>query len=359
MQQHGETGLWTAQDRTALRDSGGPRPQGAGAPPEKEHGFYEAARQLPPRLWEALRCVPPRTAAAVTEIRLRSGRCVVLSTARQNLLVDGRGHVWPTEPAADGCGKDSGEADAAQPLCPLCTPHREMDACFQALCGYSVHSWEGCIREGFVPLAGGHRAGMCGTALVENGAVCGLKNITSINIRIARPQLLQCDERLRACLLTGQSVILAGPPASGKTTLLRAAAKVLSGAGQRVALVDERGELAPVQPDGFCGFVPLHCDVLSGYPKSAGMLQALRGLSPDVLICDEIGGMEDVRAAECAANAGVRLLVTLHAADMRQLLRRPQGRALAETGVFDSAVFLCGREKPGVVERVESLAGVV
>ena len=307
------------------------------------------ARFIP--LVVALAGVEEGAAGRITEIRLRSGRPLVLTTAAEDYFSDAAGTLYPAD-------SPSWETAAARVPGLLQTTHAQLAECFRALCSYSVHSYEACIRAGFVPLTGGHRAGICGTALVQSGAVCDVKDITSINVRIARTSLTECCPALRALLRTEQSVIVAGAPGSGKTTVLRAAARALSEDGARVAIVDERYELAPVEHSGFCAPMPLHCDVLSGYPKHAGMLHALRGLAPDVILCDEIGGMEDVQAVEQAANAGVRLVVTLHAKDTQQLLRRPQARALLKTGIFTSVVFLAGRQAPGTVERVESIAHV-
>ena len=109
--------------------------------------FYHAASQLPGAVSQALMRIPPRWAGDITEIRLRSGRPVSLSTpsGARFVSIDGG---WREKP-------DTGV---------LSTPHALVQNCFQAICGYSVHSFADCIANGFVPLPGGHRAGVCGTA---------------------------------------------------------------------------------------------------------------------------------------------------------------------------------------------------
>lgn len=145
--------------------------------------FYHAASQLPGAVSQALMRIPPRWAGDITEIRLRSGRPVSLSTpsGARFVSIDGG---WREKP-------DTGV---------LSTPHTLVQNCFQAICGYSVHSFADCIANGFVPLPGGHRAGVCGTAFVDGSGTFTLKNITSINLRVARTGLCACDAVLRPLL---------------------------------------------------------------------------------------------------------------------------------------------------------------
>lgn len=298
--------------------------------------FYHAAAQLPGTLAQPLSAVEGKTAQRITEIRMRSGRPVALSVPNGTYFIRRNGAV--TEQA---------EADS------LTVSHKEMQSCFQALCGYSMHSFAGSIASGFVPLPGGHRAGICGTAYTDSDGTFTLKNITSINLRIARIRTPKPDTRLTA-ILRGDSIglILAGAPGSGKTTLLRMAASELSLMGRNVAIVDERCEIAPVGASGFYEPMPLHCDVLSGYPRHIGMQHALRALAPDVLLCDEVGALDEMEAIAQAANAGVGLIVTIHAQDRETLRRRPQYAALLRTGAFSEVAFLAGRAMPGKISEV-------
>ena len=291
----------------------------------KEDAFYEAARLLPQALSARLLAVPEALARQVTELRLRLGRPVLLETPAQSVPLAG--------------------AFLSAPL---------LQECFYALCGYSVHSMQPYVDEGFVPLPGGHRAGVCGTAFYRDDGSLGVRDVTSLNLRLARPQLLALPHPLQAALRgAATGLLLAGEPGSGKTTLLRAVAAALSDKGCAVSVIDERGEVFPAQ-----GKAPLRCDVFSGYPKHVAMIQALRAMAPAVLVCDELGTMEDTRAVLAAANAGVGLVATLHAGGREQLLRRPQYRALLHTGAFTDIAFLSGRALPGQVECIEHVDAV-
>lgn len=300
--------------------------------------FYEAAKQLSPPVAAALAAVEPGLAVSVTEIRLRCGQPVTLQTMRGTLLLTKTGHVRMS-PASD----------------LLITTFSDIQNCFYAVCGYSVHSVQHALTHGYVPLAGGHRAGICGTAVLNNeGDIINVRRITSMNVRVARPVCAECPKEVQAVLRdeTVGGILFAGPPACGKTTLLRTAARVLGNAGTLVAVIDERMELCPTCATGFLSPLAPGCDVLSGYPKAAGMQQALRTLAPQTMICDEVGGMEDARAVLAAANAGVRIIASIHAQAPRALWRRPQSRVLLETGAFQTVVFLESARAPGTVRGI-------
>ena len=147
------------------------------------------------------------------------------------------------------------------------------------------------------------------------------------------------------------SVIIAGPPCSGKTTILRdLACRFAEEYRLRVVLVDERGELAPGS-----GRSDRLCDVLRGYPKAEGILQAVRTMSPDVIIFDELGGTDEVRAVASGVNAGVNVICSAHAGSLKEAADRPQIRELLGTRAFEKIVMLSGRNRPGTVESITSM----
>ena len=301
--------------------------------------YYQAIGRLPQPLRARLAALPPGQAPRVREIRLRSGRPVEL-----------RGEVfWYPGP---------GESDfSARPEGSPALTHRQLQECFFALCGQSVHSCAPELRQGFVTLPGGHRVGVAGVPVRdEQGRIDGFKTVSSLALRIARRPAETLPAELQAALAEGsQGLLLAGPPGSGKTTLLRAAAGWLSEAGRTVAVVDERCELFPCGMQGFAFPPPARCDVLSAWPKAQGILQAVRTLGPEIVLCDELGDGEEVRAVEEGLHAGVRFLLTVHAGREEDLRRRPQLRALAATGAFDRLVLLESGLAPGRVRRVVAL----
>lgn len=223
----------------------------------------------------------------------------------------------------------------------------------------SIYALEAELRQGYVTIAGGHRIGLSGKAIVEDGLVRTLKYIKGFNIRLARqvpgcadkllPQLFDCQNRL-------QSTLLVAAPQGGKTTMLRDLTRSLSlgrhTVGHKVVVVDERSEIAAC----YQGVPQLdlgpRVDVLDACPKAEGMMMALRSLSPQVLVTDEIGRREDVVAILEALHAGVAVLATAHGNDYAELLARPVLRELLVANSFQRYVFMSTRLGPGTIEAV-------
>ena len=220
-----------------------------------------------------------------------------------------------------------------------CSPpfsQEDISECFLELCRNSVHSFAREIAEGYITLPGGGRVGFCGTAVMQDGRLTSLRDISSLNIRFPR-QVKGCAEELcRRAFRQGLcSLIVCGKPLSGKTTVLRDMARIL-GKSRRVAVVDSRSELAGVQGGVPSLDVGENTDVLNGYSKADGIICALRSLSPEIIICDEIG--DDAGAVRQCMSCGVKLIVSAHAGSITELKRRP---ALSELlSLFDKAALL-------------------
>ena len=187
------------------------------------------------------------------------------------------------------------------------------------------------IKQGYLTTHGGHRIGICGEAIVQDGSFQGIRRPESLCIRIARDF---CGIGEKPARLQG-NVLLIGPPGSGKTTLLRDMARQIS-MKEAVAVVDERGELFP--PELFD--VGQRLDVLRGCPKKEGIMLALRTMGPTTIAVDEITAEEDCEALIQAGWCGVRLLATVHAGSLSDLRCRALYRPLWERGLFQHLLVL-------------------
>ena len=243
------------------------------------------------------------------------------------------------------------------------TDEKEMNGIFRRMCNYSVHSFGDGINKGYVTLAGGHRAGVAGTAVAENGRITAVRDISAINLRIAREIKGAANGIYKAEFAEGlKSVIIAGPPSSGKTTVLRDLIRQLSGAERgrfyKTFVCDERGELAACVSGIEQNDMGINCDVLTSYPKYESIMIGLRSFSPDIIVCDEVTSDEEVKAVETGVNSGVCFALSVHAKDERELRTKPVLRKLLETGAFSDVILLSGCEM-GKTEKIISAGDVL
>ena len=219
----------------------------------------------------------------------------------------------------------------------------EMEETVNKLCSGSLYAHSETIKDGYISLGDGMRAGIVGRAAVEKGRIIGVDEISGICIRI--PRFIKTDsspicELLREFNLVS-GVLIYSPPGVGKTTLLRQVAAELS-KGQnalRVTVIDSRGEL-----EFGLGSRYLFADVMSGYPKAVGIEIALRVMNPRVIVCDEIGNDDEVSAICSAASGGVALLASTHASDVKGLMAKKNIVELHRAGVFGAYVGLSRRD---------------
>lgn len=227
----------------------------------------------------------------------------------------------------------------------LSTPVTEEDIRFVVNTASRYSPWIAeTAAQGYITAAGGHRIGLCGDAVVEQGRVKGISTVTGLCIRVARD-----FPGIAANVACWGNLLILGPPGSGKTTLLRDLCRRLSHK-ETVAVVDERGELFPRGFD-----TGKRLDVLSGCPKALGIDMALRTMGPDTVAVDEITSESDTAALQRAGWCGVRLIATAHAHSSQDLRRRSVYKPLVRSGIFDTLLIL-HPDKSWYMERMVEIA---
>ncbi|MGN1103178.1 MAG: hypothetical protein ACI4RG_13350 [Huintestinicola sp.] len=278
-------------------------------------------RYFSPRISKALTDV----CGNISEIRLRSGEPLSVTLPDKYIFVTENG-AYTTS------------ADKA-----LRVTMEDIRHTFEAVCRYSVHSCQSRINSGFVTVAGGHRAGLCGTAVYSpSGKIENLKYINGINFRIAGEMHGAADEIVLTAMQNGlKSVLIFGAPCSGKTTILRDLCRQI-GDKYPVSLVDERFEIASVSGGNTNNRVGANTDVFSGFSKTDGIMTAVRVMSPRMIVCDEIGSDSDISALKQAWISGVKIAATMHCGSMRELLDSSV-YPLISCKAFDFAVYIADR----------------
>lgn len=220
-----------------------------------------------------------------------------------------------------------------------CLTPEEVTQAAQALSGHGLAAGQRELASGYLPLPGGHRMGICGRMGKE-----GMVEITSLCVRIAH-EVKGVGEAIFPGLL-GKNILILGGPGTGKTTLLRDLIRLYGEVGWQVGVADERGELAACQGGKPQLDVGPCADVITGMEKARALLLLIRAMAPQVVACDELGGLADARAVLEAMQCGVNILCTAHGNSENDWKRRPGMNALAASGVFEKMVILRGAGLP-------------
>ena len=224
---------------------------------------------------------------------------------------------------------------------------------------YSLYAYEEEIKQGYITIKGGHRIGIAGECVLSQGEVRTIRNISSLNIRICR-EVKGCSNEVMKFITENNRVfntLIVSPPKCGKTTILRDIARNISNGmpinslmGKKVSIIDERSEIASC----FNGVpqldVGIRSDILDNCLKKDGMIMAIRSLSPDILICDEIGTEGDMEALNMAFNSGVNIIVSIHGYSIEDIYRRRIFKDLLENSILDRIIVLSNKNGPGTIE---------
>ena len=264
-----------------------------------------------------LRKLPLTVKQNTEEIRLRCGLPLALTVAGETVFVKASGQTtfYPT--------------DSLMPV-----SRKNVDESFKKLCNNSAFAHENELKNGYLRLKNGNRAGVFGTINAKGY----MEDITCINVRIARE--IKGVSRMLAAAYRGEGWLIAGPPGSGKTTVLRDFIRLISsgasGKSYRVAVIDSRGEIS----GGKINDLGPATDILNTEDKAIGTEIAIRTMFPEVIAFDEIGTLKELEKVKDGFNAGVSLITTAHIGNMAELLQRSVTSELLQSGVISRFAVL-------------------
>ncbi|MCM0650379.1 stage III sporulation protein AA [Clostridium swellfunianum] len=231
----------------------------------------------------------------------------------------------------------------------------------QHISNYSIYAYEEEIKQGYLTIKGGHRVGLCGSCVIEDNKIKTIKSFGSLNIRISK-EIEGCSNKIIPFILRESdtlNTIVISPPRCGKTTLLRDIARNLSDGmpqlklkGKKLCIIDERSEISACFNAIPQMNVGIRTDVLDNCPKAEGIMMAIRSMSPEIIVCDEIGTHKDMESILMALNSGVSLITTIHGYGIEDLYNRAVFKEIVENQVFKRAIVLSSRNGAGTIEYI-------
>lgn len=278
------------------------------------------------------------------EIRLRAGKPLMVFYKKNDWFVTGNGRLT----------RSLSEAYLVE--------QREIIKTLELMSENSIYAYQDEIKSGYITLRGGHRIGLSGKVVLQEGKIRNIKDFNGLNIRIAK-EVRGCAKNIIKYIIKNSSdiynTLIVGPPQCGKTTILRDLSRMLSSGeqeydfnGMKVGIVDERSEIAACCKGVPQNDVGYRTDVMDGCPKVLGMEMLLRSMSPGIIITDEIGTHGDKDAVLKVLNSGIKIIASAHGYNITELKMREELLSLIKSSVFERYIVLSSRNGPGTLEEV-------
>ncbi len=282
-----------------------------------DHALENVLYALPFNIRQSIYKLSPAVQSNVSEIRLREKLPLALTVSGETVFLKTNGQTC--------FSLENGIINVSK---------NDITECFLNLCENSVFAHENELREGFIVMRYGGRAGVCGK-FSKGGTVT---DISSLNLRISR-EVKGCASNLLS-QYSGGGLLIAGPPASGKTTLLRDLIRKLSngeyGKIYRCSVIDTRCEIS----GGGKLDLGIATDIIVTEQKPDGIEKALRTMFPDIIAFDEIGTIDELNAVSQSFFSGVKIITTAHIESVFDLKSREITRRLLQSGAIAEVAVL-------------------
>lgn len=233
----------------------------------------------------------------------------------------------------------------------------------EKICENSIYSYQNQICNGYITIRGGHRVGLTGNVVIQNGKIVNINNISSLNFRIAR-QVLGCSNELLKHIIDFDNnsvfnTLIVSSPGAGKTTILRDAIRQISNGignfnGKTIGLLDERSEISAMYRGTPQNDIGIRTDVMENVSKNVGMKMLIRSMSPQVICADEIGSIEDIEAIKYIVCSGVKGIFTAHGSNFKEMQLNPVVKQLLDLYIFERIVFLDSKKR-GILQEIYEL----
>ena len=221
----------------------------------------------------------------------------------------------------------------------------------EKICENSIYAYKNQIVEGYITIKGGNRVGLTGRAVIENEKIINIKYISGLNFRIAR-EVIGCSNKILKDIInieenTIYNTLILSPPGKGKTTLLRDCIRQISNGipsinfkGKNCSIIDERGEIAANYKGIPKNDIGIRTDVIENISKSKGIEMLIRSMGPEIIACDEIGTIEDVKAIKYALTSGVKGIFTMHGNKIEDARKNEEINKLIENKLIEKIIIL-------------------
>ncbi|MPW25136.1 stage III sporulation protein AA [Alkalibaculum sp. M08DMB] len=285
----------------------------------------------------------------IDEIRLRVNKPLMVCRSNEDFLINKNGKIVKSVDQA------------------FIVRECEIYNSLQLLSQYSLYSIEEELSKGFITLKGGHRVGITGKAIIEKGNIKTIKYVNGLNYRIMR-EVKGCSQKISKIIRKDSKdlfhTLIAGPPKTGKTTILRDLVRRFSTGdeqypGLKIGVVDERSEIAGCHRGIPQNDVGIRTDVLDCCPKAQGIINLIRSMSPEVIVTDEIGSKEDLVSIHEALSAGIKIITTVHGANIEELLNRPYISQMIRDRLFEKIIFLDNSKGVGTISSVVDVKDII